>query len=64
MSRPVSSNPIDRIVYGIVDAPETLRKAVDRRRTHRGPLDVVRSAARLPRVVVDKVSWAWLGKHV
>lgn len=58
MNRPVSSNPIDRIVYGIADAPKTLKNVVG------GLPGVIRSAGRLPHAVADKVSWAFLGKHI
>ena len=58
MSHQMSSNPIDRIVYGIADAPKTLKKAVG------GVPRMVRSAGRLPHAVADKLTWAFLGKHI
>lgn len=58
MSHPMSSNPIDRVVYGIADAPKTVKKVV-------GDLpSMVRSVGRLPHAVADKVSWAFLGRHI
>jgi hypothetical protein len=58
MSHPMSTNPIDRVVYGIADAPKTLKKAAS------GVPDVVRVLGRLPHALADKVTWAWFGKHI
>ena len=58
MKHPVSSNPIDRVVYGVADAPQTLKKAVG------GVPSAIRSLGRLPRAIADKASWAFLGKHI
>jgi hypothetical protein len=58
MSHPVSSNPIDRVVYGLADAPQALKKAIG------GIPTAVRSTGRLPHAIADKLSWAWFGKHI